>query len=316
MEFRGALHAVISLVAHASFAALVVTVAAAQEQQTVRRPIGPSLVDHRPIEPRRDLVYATVGQLALRADIYRPLDGPGPFPAVLTMHGGSWTNGTKARMGAISTRLARAGYIAVAIDYRLAPTYRFPAQIEDCRAAIRWMRTYADRLDIDPNRIGAWGYSAGGHLVELLATTADAELFDQAAAPPNAANTRLQAVVAGGAPAEFRDLPIDGAGYEFFFGATRRQRPDLYELASPARFVSADDPPLFLYHGSDDNLVPIRNSRLMLALLERAGVPCELFVVDGAIHPQAALNADAARAAVAFLDRHLKPVREAVRTSD
>lgn len=316
MELWGVSPAMVRLVIGVCFATLVAPASTAQVQQTVRRPSGPNLVDHRPIEPRRDVVYATVGQFTLRADIYRPLDGPGPFPAVLTVHGGSWTSGTKLRMGAISTRLARAGYIAVAIDYRLAPSYRFPAQIEDCRAAIRWMRTYADRLDIDPNRIGAWGYSAGGHLVELLATTADADLFDRLGTTPTASRTRLQAVVAGGAPAEFRDLPIDGAGYEFFFGATRRQRPDLYELASPARFVTSDDPPLFLYHGSDDNLVPIRNSRLMLALLERAGVPCELFVVDGAIHPQAAMNPDAARAAVAFLDRHLKPVREAVRTSD
>lgn len=279
---------------------------AAPQVQTVRKPIGPNLVDHRPIEPMRDVVYARRGGVELRVDIYRPLDGSGPFPCVLTVHGGSWRNGDKSRMGAISTRLARAGYLAVAIDYRLAPNYPFPAQIEDCKEGIRWIRSNAARLNIDPARVGAWGYSAGGHLAALLATSGPGDGLEGPNVSPSAPSTRLKAVVAGGAPTEFRDKPLDNVGYVFWFGGTRRDRPDLYELASSTRFVTRDDPPMFLYHGSDDNMVPIRNSQLLLAQLQRAGVPSELMVIDGGIHAQVAIHPEAARAAVVFLDKHLK----------
>lgn len=280
--------------------------AAGPQQQTVRKPIGPSLVDHRPIEPLRDVAYAAPDRLELRADLYRPLDGPGPFPAVLTVHGGSWANGTKARMGAVSMRLARAGYLAVAIDYRLAPRYRFPAQLEDLKAAIRWMRTNAERLNIDPNRIGAWGYSAGGHLVELLAVTDPSAELEGYSDEPGAPSTRLQAAVAGAAPADFQDLPLDAVGYEFWLGGTRRQVPRAYQMASPVRYVSRDDPPMFLYHGSDDSLVPIGNSETMVGLLRRAGVHAELYAIEGSLHIDAGLNPEAARAGVVFLDKYLK----------
>ena len=276
------------------------------QQQTVRKPIGPGLVDHRPIEPLRDVVYAAPDRLELRADLYRPLDGTGPFPAVLTVHGGSWANGTKARMGAVSLRLARAGYLAVAIDYRLAPRYRFPAQLEDLKAAIRWMRTNAERLNIDPNRIGAWGYSAGGHLVELLAVTDPSAGLEGYSDVPGAASTRLQAAVAGAAPADFQDLPLDAVGYEFWLGGTRRQAPRAYQMASPVRYVSRDDPPMFLYHGSDDSLVPIGHSETMVGLLRRAGVHAELYAIPGSLHIDAGFNPDAARAGVVFLDKYLK----------
>lgn len=279
---------------------------AAPQVQTVRKPIGPNLVDHRPIEPMRDVVYAAPDRHELRCDLYRPLDGTGPFPAVLTVHGGSWANGTKSRVGAISMRLARAGYLAVAIDYRLAPRYRFPAQLEDLKAAVRWMRGNAERLNIDPNRIGAWGYSSGGHLVELLALTdpsAGLEGYSDVAGAPSA---RLQAAVAGAAPADFQDLPLDAVGYEFWLGGTRRQVPRAYQLASPVRYVSRDDPPMFLYHGSDDNLVPIGNSETMVGLLRREGVHAELYAIEGAVHMGAGLNPEAARAGVVFLDKYLK----------
>lgn len=203
-------------------------------------------------------------------------------------------------------RLARAGYLAVAIDYRLAPRYRFPAQLEDLKAAIRWMRGNAERLNIDPNRIGAWGYSAGGHLVELLAVTDPSAGLEGYSDVPGAPSARLQAAVAGAAPADFQDLPLDAVGYEFWLGGTRRQAPRAYQLASPVRYVSRDDPPMFLYHGSDDSLVPIGNSETMVGLLRRAGVHAELYAIPGSLHIDAGLNPEAARAGVVFLDKYLK----------
>lgn len=281
--------------------------------QTVRKPVGPSIVDHRQIEPERDVVYAAPDRLELRADIYRPLDGTGPFPAVLTVHGGSWRNGTKLRVAAFSTRLARAGYVALAIDYRLAPRYRFPAQLEDCKAAIRWLRSNARQLDIDPSRIGAWGYSAGGNLVALLATTDPSDGLEGYSGVEGAHSARLQVAVAGAPPTDFRELPLDAVGYAYWLGGTRRQIPQIYELASPVRYVTRDDPPMFFYHGSDDSLVPISNSQNMVALLRRAGVAARLYTIDESVHMDASLNPDAARAAVDFLDDYLKAAPSANR---
>ncbi len=293
--------ATVGLVALASAVSVV-----AQQPQSVRKPVAAGIIDHRPIDPVRDVVYASPDRLELRADIYRPLASAGPFPAVLTVHGGSWRNGTKSRVGAISTRLARAGYLAVAIDYRLAPRYPFPAQLEDCKAAIRWMRANAERLRVDPGRIGAWGYSSGGNLVALLAVTDPSAELEGYSDTPGAPSSRLQAAVAGAPPTDFRELPLDAVGYEFWLGGTRRQVPQVYELASPVRYVTRDDPPMFFYHGSDDSLVPISNSETMVALLRRVGVTAELYAIEGAIHMDAGVNPEAARAAVQFLDKHLK----------
>src|SRR5215213_6757666 len=127
------------------------------------------------VDVLRNQVFAERDSGPLAADVYRP-HGEGPFPAMLVVHGGAWRMGARADFAAIAHSLAEHGYTAVAIDYRLAPTYKFPAQIYDCQAAVRWMRSHAAELKIDPNRIGGFGYSAGGHLVALLGTLDDKEL--------------------------------------------------------------------------------------------------------------------------------------------
>ena len=193
----------------------------------------------------------------LKADLYIPRDN-GPFiPACWssTAAPGRWALGPSCR--ASHKCWPKQGFTAVAISYRLAPQSKFPAQIEDCKAAVRWMRDHAADLKIDPARIGGFGYSAGAQLVALLGTTDADDGLEGIDEPEKATSTRLQAVVGGGTPCDFRAMPLDERFLGFWLGGTRREVPEQYRLASPAAFVSADDPPMFFFHGEKDELVPL-----------------------------------------------------------
>lgn len=225
----------------------------------------------------RDLEYVKRDVRSLRADVYLPA-GDGPFPAVLLVHGGSWQRGDKRRMASIGERLAQRGYVGVSIDYRLAPEHRFPAQLFDCQAALRWMRANAERLKLDPQRIAGFGYSAGGHLVGLLATTGAGDGLDEL--PLAGSDARLQAAVLGGAPIALDRLPANFA-VERLLGAAPAERPDLYARASPLTFVTPDDPPMFLYHGASDWIVDRSQPQLLQEALQRAGVPSTYYEAPG-----------------------------------
>ncbi len=249
------------------------------------------------IETRFGQVYSEQESGPLKADVYLPR-GEGPFPGVLVVHGGAWYIGTRAQLSGVAQMLARRGFAAVAISYRLAPKHPFPAQIEDCQQAVRWMRSEASRLKIDPKRIGGFGYSAGAQLVCLLGTTGERG--------KDAQNTRLQAVACGGAPCEFRVLPLEERMLSFWLGGTRREKPEQYRLASPAAFITPDDPPMFFFHGDKDNLVPIASPEAMCRDLHKAGVEAELYVVPDMGHTFAMLDRTALEKSVAFLSAHLQ----------
>lgn len=263
------------------------------------------------VEPIRDVVYAQRGDLKLLCDVYVPA-GEGPYPGVLLIHGGAWRSGSKSQLMFLARHLANSGYAVMAINYRLAPEHKFPAQIEDCKTALRWLRTHSAAYKIDPDRVAAWGYSAGGHLACLLGASDQDDGLEGSDVADGSPHTRIQAVVAGGAPCDFRLMPADAEGLAFWLDGTRRDKPEVYESASPARFVTPDDPPVFFYHGDADELVPLAGVRLMMGTLEKAGVATQLHVVAGAKHVPAALNGDASRAAVEFLDRQLKQPSEAL----
>jgi acetyl esterase/lipase len=240
----------------------------------------------------------------LKADVYLPR-GKGPFPGVLVVHGGAWYIGTRAQLAGVAQMLARRGFAAVAISYRLAPKHKFPAQIEDCQQAVRWMRTEASRLKIDPERIGGFGYSAGAQLVCLLGTTGEGA-EPKGESDLNRPSTRLQAVACGGAPCEFRVLPPDQEMLSFWLGGTRREKPEQYRLASPAAFITSDDPPMFFFHGDKDRLVPIASPEAMCRDLDKAGVEAEMYVVPDMGHTFAIMDRTALEKSVAFLSEHLQ----------
>jgi acetyl esterase/lipase len=256
------------------------------------------------IDVLRNQVFVERDSGPLAADVYRPR-GTGPFPGMLVVHGGAWRMGARADLAMLAQRLAENGYTAVAIDYRLAPTYKFPAQIYDCQAAVRWMRSHASELKIDPARIGGFGYSAGGHLVALLGTLDDKELREPGL-PANAPSARLQVVVAGGAPCDFRVLPGDNERIAFWLGGTRDKLPNEYRDASPASFITADDPPMYFFHGQQDLLVPVASPTEMVKLLKVAHVTAEMCVVKDAGHIQALFDRGALEHGLAFANKYLK----------
>jgi len=252
----------------------------------------------------RDQTYVERESGSLEADVYQP-HGAGPFPGMLVVHGGAWRMGARAQLAAIAQVLAEHGYTAVAITYRLAPQSKFPAQIYDCQAAVRWMRQHAGELKIDPAHIGGFGYSAGGHLVALLGTLDDTEMREKGL-PAQSPSARLQVVLAGGAPCDFRVMPASSERLAYWLGGSRAELPDAYRDASPAKFISADDPPMFFFHGEQDMLVPIESPSRMVDLLKSAGVAAQMYTVKDAGHIQALFDRTALEHALAFADRYLK----------
>jgi acetyl esterase/lipase len=239
--------------------------------------------------------YAMVGERELLLDAFIP-QTEGPHPAVLVVHGGSWKSGNRMQLRAYAMMLANLGMSCFCIDYRLAPEHKFPAQIDDCRTAIGWIRQHADEYKVDPNRIGAIGYSAGGHLVSLLATTGQ---------PPSDQNghvdTRIQAAAAGGAPTDFRTFDDNGKWAEYWMGGDLDSVPEKFHDASSVAFVDPSDTPVFFFNGTADDLVNVKWSQDCHDALRAAGVRTEMHLIEGAGHISAAMNPEAVEKACQFL---------------
>lgn len=253
----------------------------------------------------RDVVYTPkVWPEALKADIYQP-SGAGAKPAVLLIHGGGWAApDRREQMASIAERVAERGYVVVNATYRFAPEYRYPAPVNDLREALKWMRANAAQYQIDPTEIAAMGYSAGGHLAALLGVL------------DGPADVRVQAVVDGAGPTDLRKYQ-GGKLVPQFLGGTQSQVPQQFVDASPVTHVSPDDPPVFLYHGTWDTLVPDHHSRDFKTALDAAGVHTEWFKIIGRGHITAFFSDGAAiDAALEFLDRTLRRVNPPQSTTD
>ena len=247
---------------------------------------------------RRDLAFTPAGTPPLLADVYTP-DLPGPLPAVLMIHGGGWAKGTRRQTAALARRVARRGYVVVNTTYRLAPQHRFPAQVLDVQQALRWMRDNAGDLRIDPARIGAWGYSAGAHLAAMLGALRPGDRL-------YAEDARVGAVVGGGIPADLRKFR-GGTLVPQFLGEKWAPDSVLFRESSPAAYVTAGAPPVFLYHGTWDKLVPPDQATDYQLALQAAGVPNELYLMHGFGHITAYFfDGETTRRGADFLDRHLR----------
>lgn len=244
----------------------------------------------------RNQVFAEREGKDLLADVYLPA-GEGPFPAVLMIHGGAWASGSRSHMAGHALFLANHGYAVAAISYRFAPTYRFPAQLEDCQDALNWLGKHAQEFQIDPARIAGWGHSAGGHLACLVAST-------QSASTPS--QPLLKAVVAGAAPCDFTNEPLRSHRLAFFLGGSRAEKPGTYENASPVAHVTAKCPPIFFFHGTDDTVVPIIQAQVMYDKLTNLGIPTVFYQSEGRGHLGCLIDHHARQEALKFLDRQLK----------
>jgi acetyl esterase/lipase len=234
-----------------------------------------------------DLTYCTADDgTELKMDAYWPMQPAGPAPAIMFVHGGGWVAGTKTGTPGMSyfLELARRGYFIASIDYRLAPTSTFPANIEDVKCAVRSLRANAAQYNLDPNRIGAWGASAGGHLVSLLGTSDQSAGWDVGQYLDQ--SSRVQAVVDMYGIHDLTTEYVVGnvRGLDrMVFGAKSPTDPILKE-ASSTTYASADDPPFLILHGDFDETVPYTQSVILQDVLTAAGVKSDLMIVHNGGH--------------------------------
>jgi len=260
-----------------------------------------------------DLTYCTGGDAQLELDFYAQPEPPAsPRPLVMFVHGGAWTGGDKAASGELleAIEFIRRGYAFASINYRLAPQYVFPAMIEDVTCAVRFFRANAPALGVDGGRIGAYGSSAGGHLVSLLGT-ADATAGFEGSGGWGGQSSRVQAVANLFGPTDFTALTGDrermGLALAFPGGE------DFLRWASPVTYVSPDDPPFLLLQGELDDVVPASQAVAFNQALTEAGVESTLVLVRNAGHGFSPVGgeisptrAELTQILVAFFDTHLR----------
>ncbi len=240
-----------------------------------------------PIREETDIVFGKGGDTDLKLDLAMPADGAGPFPAVVCIHGGGWVGGKRQDMANTIQALARCGYVAVSPDYRLAPHDPFPAQVEDCKAAVRWLRANARTYNIDPDHIGAVGFASGGHLACMLGVTDKADGLEGTGGNPDE-SSRVQAVVSFFAPT---DLAVDAWNPVMteknlipLIGGTLKEKPEAYRKASPLAYAGKNAAPLLLFHGDGDKIVPLEQSRKLADKITAAGGVARVFVLEGEGH--------------------------------
>lgn len=250
------------------------------------------------------IVYHRTDEFLVKCDVYQPVSEM-PLPAIMMIHGGAWRSGTKFTMLRHARRMARAGYVVVAINYRLAPAWPWPAQLHDCRTALAWMADNAAVYNIDPDRIGVFGYSAGGHLAAMLTLAGDVGFEEEGEATVRPL-PEIRAAAIGGTPAEFSWIDPDANSLKYWLGGSREEFPDRYLKASPVTHASAGDPPMFLFHGTTDWLVPPESSQRLHEALVASGVDSTMLKVEGHGHVTTFSKANLLRTIIPFFDRYLK----------
>jgi acetyl esterase/lipase len=232
------------------------------------------------LEYLHDVEFGKGGNRPLHAEILLPKVRPTqPMPAVIWIHGGGWKGGSQKGNGA--GFLAPYGYVAVSIEYRLTTEAMWPAQIEDCKVAVRYLRANAAKYDIDPNRIGVLGHSAGAQLASVLGTMDESAGLEGTGGYPGV-SSRVQAVVEMAGPNDFVDFPTWAA--PALFGNDKAKDKETLTKASAIFSVKAGDPPFLIVHGDQDKSVSIAISLAFKAALEKAGVPVQMVIVHGGDH--------------------------------
>ncbi|MDX1964872.1 MAG: alpha/beta hydrolase [Pirellulales bacterium] len=279
----------------------------------------PAQVSAADVKIEEGLVYGRAGDVELKLDLASP-PGEGPFPALVFIHGGGWMGGSRQDFRGAIVDAANQGYVAVSISYRLMKFDEtkketgqadpiFPAQVHDAKAAVRWVRANAAKYRINPDKIGATGASAGGHLSLMLGLTGPADKLEGESGSPDQSSA-VQAVVNIFGPTEMV------SGYKtssvswilrLFMGGTPEEQPERYKLASPVTYVDKDDPPVLTLHGDQDELVPVAQAKLLDEKLTAAGGRHTLVIFPGQGHSFDVLHIAKARAEMyKFFDEQLK----------
>lgn len=281
-----------------------------------------SLIGQPPsVTIQTDIVYGHAGGVDLKLDIGYP-EGTGPFPVIVFMHGGGWQQGDKSHMHKWVRKFTSAGYVGVSVGYRFAPEFKWPAQVQDVKTAVQYLRAHSGELKIDPARIGAMGESAGGYLALMLGVTSPGDGLegqnDYTNYPSN-----VQAVVSFVSATDFTlpglpltpELEAEMQKYynkslkevrTDFTGATGPDDPILKKI-SVVSYVDKSDPPVLMFYGDIDPIVSIEHAYRLQRALEKANVPNELIIVKGGGHGwTGALQEETSRQMLEFFERTLK----------
>jgi acetyl esterase/lipase len=279
-------------------------------------PQPPSSLSNSPTATtaHRDLAYVTNGHPRQKLDLYVP-SARERLPLIVWIHGGAFRMGSKEGLefDAPPLEYLDRGYAIASLNYRLSQHALFPAQIEDCKAAVRWLRAHAQQFQLDPNRFGSWGPSAGGHLAAMLGTAGGVAEFE--VGEHLDISSRVQAVVDYFGPTDFLQMdahrPPDGMIHDTadspesqLVGGAIQEHPDWVARANPVTYVASDAPPFLIVHGDRDPLVPHHQSVLLDAALRQAGVPVTFYTVAGAGHG-GFTDPRVAELTQAFLQQHL-----------
>ena len=224
------------------------------------------------VEMKKDVVYARPGGRDLHLDLFLPKTGTGPFPAVVYIHGGGFSKGNKLAFCRQAAYMATQGFVGASIEYRLSGEAKYPAALDDSRAAVGWLRAHAREYRVSPDRIGAAGGSAGGHLVAMLGTTGQSGVKAVAAFNP-----AVDLVSIG------KTNPTD-ENLVKFLGCSYTDNPKLWAEATPLTHVSKDSAAFLFLHGTADTTVPYQQSVDMMNKLKAAGVSAAIFPAEGAKH--------------------------------
>ncbi|MDB5684511.1 MAG: dienelactone hydrolase [Sphingomonas bacterium] len=280
----------------------------AREFPTAATPVLEDRLPNVPVElPNgvkawRDVVYRTVpGFRPQIVDIYKP-STPGPHPLILYIHGGGWMGGHTRHSGALAdfpkvlAALAAEGFTVASLEYRLSGEAKFPAQLQDSNAALRFLRAHAGEYAIDPARVGVWGGSAGGHLAALTALACKEKSLD----PQAGGDDCVTAAVTWYGVFDFAGMtatPDGNAAGIRLLGCDGPCPADRIRSVSPVAYIDRSDPPFLLIHGEDDKTVPVQQSRIGQAALAKAGVPVEAIYIPGVDHSFIGKTAAETRAA-------------------
>jgi acetyl esterase/lipase len=283
---------------------LILAGAAAEAQERRPGPPGPP----KGVTAHRDLAYVKDGHERHKLDLYLPSKAADSLPVLVWVHGGAWQGGSKENCPALG--LVARGYAVASINYRLSQHAKFPAQIEDCKAAIRWLRANAKKYNLNPERIGAWGASAGGHLVALLGTSGGVKELEGKGGNPEQ-SSRVQCVVDWFGPTDFTKM---GGRHDRphspevrLLGGPVQENKDRAAKANPITYIRKGVPPFLIMHGDRDDTVPFGQSQLLAKALVKATVEVHFVPIAGAGHGGPGFNTPASRRLVAaFFERHLK----------
>lgn len=247
----------------------------------------------------KDVAYASTSSTQ-KLDLYLPA-GNGPFPVIINIHGGGFKLGDKGMVGdAIGKAFLQAGYAIASINYRLSGEAIFPAAVQDAKAAVRFLRANAATYNLDPNKVIAFGQSAGGNIASMLGTTGDVAEFDDPALGNAGVSSRVQGVINWFGPNDFAQMDAQAKAQgcatsdqthnnadsfeSLYLGAAVPTAPELVKRANPITYISNDDPPFLIQKGEQDCTVPVENTKMLADALRAAGNGVSYDLLSGVGH--------------------------------